>query len=152
MIKTIYCEEWSLYRKEPHNVLSEDEAKRKSNNGESYVAVLYEDDDLKYVVGVNKMSLTVRFYNENLEDYLLYGFVKKQDKLFLNMANHWNYSNGEIIETILFNFKETGEMIVAKTNRLTNEVEEMESVVDVSSNWEEVVEFGQYQNVIRIER
>ena len=68
------------------------------------------------------------------------------------MANHWNYSNGEIIETILFNFKETGEMIVAKTNQLTNEVEEMESVVDVSSNWEEVVEFGQYQNVIRIER
>ena len=58
------------------------------------MAVIYEEEKIVNVIGINEASLTVRFYNENQENYLLYGFVKKGDKLFLNAAYHYLYDNG----------------------------------------------------------
>lgn len=151
-MKIIYCTEWSLFKKQPHNILSEQNAKKKFASEGTCVAVLYENDNVKNVIEIDEMSLTVRFYNENLENYLLYGFVKKKDKLFLNMAYHYTYLNNQKVEHTLFNFKENGEMIAEKKDYISGVVEERKSIVDVSCNWEPFPEFGNYFGVIRVER
>ncbi|MBQ7775067.1 MAG: hypothetical protein IJ379_04015 [Lachnospiraceae bacterium] len=151
-MKIVYCEEWSLFKKQPHKILSEQDAKKKAAKEETYTAVLYEDDKVRYVIEVNKAFLTVRFYNDAFEYYLLYGFEKKDDRLFLNMAYHYAYLDGEEQETTLFNFKENGEMVAERRNYISGEVEEREGVVDVSCNWEPIPEFGDYHGVIRVER
>ena len=151
-MKIVYCKEWSLFRKEPHCIISEAEAKDKHINGESYAAVIYEEEKVKNVLEINGDSLTVRFYNENQECYLLYGFVKKGDKLFLNAAYHYLYDNGEDIEMTLFNFKDTGEVFMERRNNVSGEVEQREAIVDVTCNWEEFPQFGEYQGVVKVER
>ena len=151
-MKTIYCKRWSLFRKQPHGIISKSEAKDKHINGESYVAVIYEAEKIKHVIEIDEASLTVRFYNENQENYLLYGFVKKGDKLFLNAAYHYLYDNGEKIEMTLFNFKETGELFMERSNNASEEVEQRDAIVDVVCNWEVFPQFGEYQGVIKVER
>ena len=148
----IYCAEWALYKKQPHNILSKHEAKEKFINDGTYAAVLYENDNVKNVIEIDEVSLTVRFYDDNLDNYLIYGFVKRDGKLFMNMACHYAYQNHEKNEHMIFNFKENGEMIAEKMNYVTGEVEERLAVVDVSCNWEEFPEFGEYYDVIRVER
>lgn len=152
LMKMVYCKEWSLFLKQPHCIINESEAKDKHKNGKSYVVVIYEEEIIVNVIGINETSLTVRFYNENQEDYLLYGFVKKVDKLFLNMACHYLYDNGEKVEMTLFNFKETGELFMERRNKASGKVEQREAIVDVTCNWEEIPKFGQYQEVIKVER
>ena len=151
-MKTIYCKQWSLFKKQPHCIISESEAKNKHINGESYVAVIYEAEKIKNVIEIDKVSLTVRFYNENQENYLLYGFAKKGVKLFLNAAYHYLYDNGEKIEMTLFNFKETGELFMERSNNASEEVEQRDAIVDVVCNWEVFPQFGEYQGVIKVER
>lgn len=152
MIKIVYCKEWALFGKEPHCIINESEAEDKHKNGESYVAVVYEKEKVINVITNNKTSLTVRFYNDNQENYLLYGFVKRENKLFLNLAYHYLYDNGEEVETTLFKFKETGELFIERRNNVSGEVEQREDVVDVTCNWEEIPQFGEYQEVLKVER
>lgn len=151
-MKIVYCTEWSLFKKQPHNILSEQDAKEKFIREGTYVAVLYENDNVKNVIEIDEMSLTVRFYNDKLENYLLYGFVKKNDKLFLNMAYHYTYLNDKKVEHILFNFKENGEMFTEKKDYISGDVEERKGIVDVSCNWDTFPEFGDYLGIIRVER
>lgn len=152
MVKIVYCTEWSLFKKQPHNILNEQDAKSKFVSEGIYVAVIYENEKVKNVIEIDEMSLTVRFYNDNQENYLLYGFVKKNDKLFLNTAYHYTYFNNKKIEHILFNFKENGEMFVEKKDYISGELEEREAVVDVSCNWEPFPKFGEYAGVIKVDR
>ena len=116
------------------------------------MAVIYEKEKIVNVIGINENSLTVRFYNGNQENYLLYGFVKKGDKLFLNATYHYLYNNGVEVEMTLFNFKETGELFMERRSKASGEVEQREAVVDVTCNWEDIPQFGEYQGVIKVER
>lgn len=151
-MKITYCTEWSLFRKQPYHILSESDAKEKHINGEPYVVVIYETEDVINVIEIDESSLTVRFYNEKFENYLLYGFVKKDNRLFLNTAYHYLYNNGEEVEQTLFNFKDTGELFMERSNNASKEVEQREIVVDVTCNWEDFQEFGDYFGIIRAER
>lgn len=151
-MKIVYCMEWSLFKKQPHNILSEQDAKERYKKEQSYVSVIYENKKVKHVIESDKMSISVRFYNDDLENYLLYGFVKKEGKLFLNMAYYYTYKESKKVEHILFNFEENGEMFIEKRDFITGNVEEKDGVVDVSFNWEYYPNFGDYSGLIRVER
>ena len=151
-MKIVYCMEWSLLKKQPHVILTEQDAKEKYIREGTYVSVLYENDKVKNVIEIDEMSVTVRFYNDNLENYLLYGFIKKDGKLFLNTAYHYTYKEGKKVEHILFNFKENGEMFIETRDFVTGSVEEKEAIVDVSCNWEPFPAFGDYNGLIRVNR
>ena len=151
-MKIVYCMEWSLLKKQPHNILSEEDAKERYIKEESYVSVIYENNKVKNVIEIDEISITVRFYNDSLENYLLYGFIKKDDKLFLNTAYHYTYKESKKVEHILFNFKENGEMFIEKRDFITGNVEERDGIVDVSCNWELFPDFGDYHGLIRVNR
>lgn len=149
----VFCKEWNNIRKKPHHVIPLEEARMKDENGEAYVVAMYDEDRLFRVLSFDKNSCTVRFYNGEQDGlYLMYGFVLKNDKLFLNAAYHYSYLDGKIIEHTLFSFDQDGKMIAEKMDYRTGEVEEREGIVDVSPNWEEIPTFGEYSSIIRKER
>ena len=151
-MKIIYCKEWALFKKQPHDIITEQEAKNRYSKKESYVAVLYENNTLKYVVEIDGISETVRFYDDNLDNYLLYSFVKKGENMFLNTAYYYCFKEGKKVEHVYFNFKENGEMVAEKRDYIEGRVEGSEGTVDVSCNWERIPDFGEYNSVIRIDR
>ena len=74
-MKIIYCKKWSVFRKQPHDIITEQEAKRRHEKNEPYTAVIYnsKDDTVRFVVDVNSRFIVVNFFNEELENYLMYG-------------------------------------------------------------------------------
>ena len=57
-----------------------------------------------------------------------------------------------ILKQSNFNFKDTGELFMARRNNEIKIVEEREANVNVSCNWEEYPEFGDYSRLIILER
>lgn len=153
-MKIVYCKKWSLFRKQPHNIITQQEAQARHNKGEAYTAVISNSntDTIRYVVDINSRFITVSFFNKEFENYLVYGFMKTDDKLFLNTAYYYRFQDGKEIEHIYFNFKENGDMITEKKDYINNIVEESEAKVDVSVNWESIPQFGEYQNLLKEER
>ena len=149
----VYCKEWGVYFKKPHEIITEEEARIRYDNNEPYVAVLYINNAIKYVIEIDHVSETVRFYDDELNNYMIYGFIKKNsEKMFLNMVYHYKFENGIEKEDISFNFKENGEMYAEKNNLIDNFIETSEGIVDVSPNWEYIPDFGEYDSVIRSDR
>lgn len=151
-MKIVYCKEWGLFLKKPHDVISEQFAREMHIQQKPYVAVIYENDIVKYVVEIDEVSETIRFYDENLNNYLVYIFIKKEDHMFLKTSCYYSFDNEKKVEHIHFNFEETGDMITEKRNYTNNTVVESKGRVDVSCNWECIPMFGEYESVIRIER
>ena len=152
-MKIVYCNEWSLFYKEPLEIWDKDVALECHNTGKRYSALIYEDNILKNVIELDKDGAIVRFYDKDMNVFLLYGFRRKDNnKLFLNAAYHYLYKNATKIEQTIFNFKDTGELFMERRNIESKNVEEREAIVDVSYNWEEYPEFGNYCSLIRVER
>lgn len=153
-MKIVYCKKWSLFRKQPHDIITQQQARSRHEKGEPYTVVIYNSnsDSVRYVVDINLRFITVRFFNEEFENYLLYSFLKIDNKLFLNTAYYYRFQNNQEIEHLYFNFKENGDMVTEKKDYLNNIVEETEAKVDVSVNWEAIPQFGEYQNLLKEER
>ncbi|MBP1590662.1 MAG: hypothetical protein ILP22_01310 [Oscillospiraceae bacterium] len=153
-MKTVYCKKWSVFRKQPHDIITEQEAKLRHEKDEAYTAVIYNSnhETVRYVVDVNSRFIVVNFFNEELENYLMYGFKKTEGKLFLNTAYYYRFQDNKEIEHIYFNFKENGDMVAEKKDYIKNIVEESEYKVDVSCNWECIPKFGEYQELLKEER
>ena len=149
-MKIIYCKKWSVFRKQPHDIITEQEAKRRHEKNGPYTAVIYnsKDDTVRFVVDVNSRFIVVNFFNEELENYLMYGFVKIEGKLFINTAYYYRFLDNKEIEHIYFNFKENGDMVTEKKDYIKDIVEESESKVDVSGNWLSIPEFGNYKEIL----
>lgn len=149
----VYCNKWSLFKKQPIGICERDAALECHNAGKRYSALIYEGDTLKNVVEVDKDGVIVRFLDKDMNVFLLYGFRRKDNnKLFLNAAYHYLYKEGVEIEHTFFNFKDTGELFMERRSIESEDVEEREAIVDVLCNWEEFPEFGDYCGLIKEER
>lgn len=152
-MKIVYCKEWSLFYKEPIEIWDTDVAIKCHNIGKRYSVLIYEDETLINVIELDKDGAIVRFIDNDMNVFLLYGFRRKDNnKLFLNTAYHYLYKDGTEIEQTIFNFKDTGELFMVRRNIESKTVEEREANVDVSCNWEEYPEFGDYSRLIILER
>ncbi len=148
----VYCGEWSNIRKKPNKILSIEDAIHRSEKGEPYAAVIYENNFLVRVISIDKEAYSVVFYDENQVPYLFYDFKKLNNQLFLYMVYHYEYREEKIIQHTFFRFEEDGKMFTERMDYLTNEVVEKEGNVDVSSNWEQIPSFGNYSSIMRKDR
>lgn len=99
------------------------------------------------------MDIFVNFINDSQVRYLTYAFHRERnDDIFLNAAYYHNYEEGVEKELTIFGFKTNGELLMEKRNLLSGDMEEKESRVDVSGNWDKYPEFGDYFRLLQLER
>ncbi len=152
-MEILYCMKWSLHKKRPIEVISQSTAFAKHCEGNRYTVVLSEKGVVNNVIELDKDGIIVRFMDEKERTYLLYGFRRKnQEEIFLNTVYYYNYENEKEIENIFYNFQENGEMFIERRDLVTGNIEERESIVNVSCNWEKYPEFGEYSRLIILER
>lgn len=151
-MEVIYCKKWWFPRKKSIDILNEETARNHHLAGEDYTVVLKQNGMVSYVVEMAKNDVLVHFMNDNEVNYITYAFHKEHNKLFLNAAYYLNYEEEKVIELMVFGFKENGELCMEKRDLLSGEIEERETVVDVSCNWEDFPEFGNYTKLLILER
>ncbi|KNC92375.1 hypothetical protein [Trabulsiella odontotermitis] len=158
-----YCKSWFRVKKKPIDLWSDKKARKKHESGEPYTVLVGSDTTPSHVIDVTKKAgwVSVGFLDEELREYLLYSFkLLANDQLFLSMAVHrefalnegegagfMNVSNGT---TYLFN--EDGNTVVREERFNPHLLEESETKVDISGNYEAFPAFGDYQSIIRKER
>lgn len=158
-----YCKKWSIGYKEPVDLWSDKKARKNHESGEPYTVLIGSDTTPSHVIEVTKKAgwVSVGFLDEELREYLLYSFkLLNNDQLFLSMAVHrefalhegegagfMNVSNGT---TYLFN--EDGHTVVREERFNPHLLEESETKVDISGNYEAFPAFGDYRSIIRKER
>lgn len=149
----VFCIKWWIHEKKPINIIPEEEAKKKHDAGKPYTVLLLENDVIKNIILLANGFVTVSFVDSDLKLYLTYNFLKKdENRLFLKGASYVEYKNGVKIESMDYNFFESGNVAMAKHNFLTNEFEEREGQFNVDSNWDRYPEFGKYDHLLKIER
>ena len=146
----IYGERWWIEKNRMVKEIAESEARAIHESNGCYCMALLENSQVKYVIDFSTKHVLVRFFDNGL--YLSYDFVKTQGKLFLKAAFYYKRDEGKVTERKTYNFSENGYLYMIKQNFILDETQEGENIVDVSSNWEEMPEFGYYDNLIKIER
>ncbi|EKC2495357.1 hypothetical protein OOO55_004490 [Salmonella enterica] len=163
MDKVFYCKKWSVGYKEPMNPLSENEAKKKHSRGMPYTALIGSDVKPSHVIQVTKNAgwISVGFLDEELREYLLYSFkVLDDERLFLSMAVHREFAEIEgegagfmnVSNGTTYLFKEDGHTVIREEHFNPYLLDESETKVDVSGNYETFPAFGNYQSILRKER
>lgn len=149
----MYCNKWWLKKRCPVGIYKVEEAYKRHTNGEPYSVVITENNVVKYVLDILKNCVIVRFMNEKILPYLIYEFqvVDKED-IFLKTASYYEYNTEKKEESIIFNFKKNGKIVIERRNFKTNEVEEKEITDDVNGNWDKYPGFGEYDMLLKEER
>ena len=155
-MKSIIYGGWFRDAKIVTQIESEEEARSHHEKRELYFATLYEDDDPYCFLEINNDFFSVSFLDEHNREYLSYEFNEYEPgKLFLVEAQHWEYDGDTDtkLHTELYRFNQTGKVRLRKVDLKTNEMNLSESDgVDVSKNYEDYPEFGEYEKVIVKER
>jgi len=106
-----YCDDWSLNKKKPWNLIDYNKARLNHINRIPYSVIAKEDDNIKNVIDIADNNITVYFMNEVVSPYLIYMFrVYDNDRVFLSSAYHTSYdenSNEKLAHTS-FGFQEDG--------------------------------------------
>ena len=150
------CEKWFFAGKRPLKPLDEAKARRRHVDRKPYTAVIGDNEPPSHVVSLAPPWVSVSFLDSSGREYLAYGFNEKQPRrLFLKSVSYREFEDeGDNPATfIMFNFDESGHVVIERRNMRTGEVSEKErDGEDVSANWEDYPEFGAYDSLLRRER
>lgn len=148
-----YAERWGPISKRPVKPLTEMQASARHQRRELYAVIIGDTLRPECIVTVNLIhnSITVSFFDERIRPYLEYAFTIENGRLFLQTATEW-WFNGEtdaVATAAEVRFSTSGHMRFTKTNIARNHEEVGERFGDVSKNWEDMPEFGNYEALIR---
>ena len=150
-----YFERWHRYYAEAAGALTDEDARRRHVAGEPYVVVIGDVRTPDAIIEVNRGFYGVSFLDHRQREYLLYNFALVENRrLFMKEAIYREFAGDEVRpkDATAYRFKPDGSVAIEKSSGAFNRSEITESQTDVSSNWEELPEFGEYERLIRKER
>jgi hypothetical protein len=143
----------------------EESAKYAHDNNLIYLVTILENEKPTNYIEVSPNMYSVRFYDELNREYMIYQFYGEEngfgranygDKLFLEsvMIREFKGNTDEIIKVIDHIFKPDGTFKIIENDSIKKEqiTSEAKNKIDVSANWETYPAFGNYENLIIIER
>lgn len=152
-MEILYCKKWWFARKRPIDILDEKTAYNNHIFGKEYSVVMSQSGIICCILDISLNDIFVNFMNVEGEKYLTYAFHReKEDDIFLNAVYYHNYENNKETEMVIFGFNINGELCMEKRDLICGDVEERESIVDVSCNWDKYPKFGDYSSLIVQER
>ncbi len=150
-----YCKSWFWAKKKPTGLLSEEQAKLLHDNKETYTILVNDIYKPFAVIEVSNDFISVNFLDDLLRNKLSYQFEEVElRKVFLSMATYREYDgeqDGVCLGTS-YVFAKGGDLIIRKQIFNPSSLEESQSTIDVSGNYESYPDFGNYNDILNIER
>lgn len=156
MNRSIYfCKSWFRAKKKPTEIWSEAKAKLAHDNKKTYTVLIDSIDKPYCFLDISCGVVGVGFLDEFLRETLTYAFQEfEPGKLFLTMATHrvFEGNTDKIVSGNSYIFERDGSVMIRREFFSPNRIETAASAVDISSNYSSTPEFGQYDELIRVER
>ena len=152
---THYAEKWLVLDRKPLNPLTREEAKRRHESREAYVALIGPPEAPSHVVSIAGPWVMVSFLDDDHREFLLYSFKElRPGQIFLKQAIHREFDakTGELNVATLFAFDEKGKILIERQDRKHDDVETRKGKADPAPNWDRFPEFGAYDSLLQEER
>jgi len=150
-----YCKSWFRAKKRPTEVWSEEQAREAHLSKQLYTAVIGVVEKPFCFLEINDKFVGVGFLDERSRESLYYAFKEiEPGTLFLSMATYREFEGDtdsvSLGTTYVFGPEGTVKMQRQHFNPHSKEV--AYSSTDVSGNYSVWPEFGEYDELIRVER
>lgn len=150
-----YCKSWFRAKKRPTVVWTEEQARSAHLSKQHYTALVDSADRPYCFLDVSDRVIGVGFLDENLRESLTYAFQEVDGgRLFLTMATHREFEGDtdKVISGVSYIFKQTGVVQIRREFFSPHRLETMEKSFDVSTNYSVIPSFGDYDDLVKIER
>lgn len=154
--RLFYCKSWFRAKKKPTEIWTEQRARAAHVARTLYTAVVVgSNEDPRCFLEVNDKFVGVGFLDDRLRESLYYAFKEVEPgRLFLSMATYREFQSDSDVVTsgTTYIFAQTGTVQIQKQSFNPDRMEATSSTIDVSLNYEQRPEFGEYDRLTRIER
>lgn len=154
--KIYFCKSWFAAKRKPTEIWTEKQAKTASQAGRPYTVLVDSMERPFCVLNFASRFVGIDFLDEYLRETLTYHFREvSSSRLFLSMATHREFESNsdKVISGTTYMFGEDGNVKMRREFFLPEyRLETGESKADVGANFSPVPEFGEYDEIIRIER
>jgi hypothetical protein len=151
-----YCKGWFRDKKESLASYTTEQARARHESGELYCALVGSAEAPRAFLEVVKGLIGVSFLDGKLRERLSYSFQEVEPgRIFLTRATWREYvgSSDQVANGTTHLFKFVGELVIYREVFVPSYSSTYsESRADVSANWEVTPPFGQYSDLLRVER
>lgn len=150
-----FCKSWFRAKKKPTEAWSESQARAAHASKQQYTVLVDSVDKPYCFLDVADKVVGVGFLDDHLRESLTYAFQEiEQGRLFLTMATYREFDGDtdKVVSGTSYLFEQNGAIQIRREFFNPHRLETKSSVSDVSSNYSCVPEFGEYDDLIRIER
>ena len=150
-----YCKSWFRAKKKPTEIWAKDKAKEAHLSKRLYTALVGPVIKPSCFLEINDKFVGVGFLDEEMREYLYYAFKEVEPgKLFLTTATYREFEGGtdKVLVGTTYNFSQDGKVKVHREHFNPHKIEDLSSSADMSGNYSAWPEFGEYDDLIQIER
>jgi len=151
-----YCKSWFTAKKRPTEIWTEEHARKAHESKQHYTALIDSAERPSCTIDVTAGFVGVGFLDEHLRETLTYHFQEiSSGRLFLSMATHRTYDglSDKVASGTTYIFEESGAVRTKREYFVPeHKAETAVSKADVKNNYSSMPSFGEYSDLIRIER
>ncbi|WP_035061393.1 hypothetical protein [Andreprevotia chitinilytica] len=150
-----FCKSWFRAKKRPTEVWTEAQAKAAHGRKQYYTALLDSTERPYCFLEVTEKAVGVSFLDDHLRESLSYAFQEVEpDRLFLTMATYREFEkkSDRVVSGTSYIFGRNGEVQIRREHFNPHSVEVANTTADVVHNYTDFPKFGEYDDLIRVER
>lgn len=154
-MKTDYARSWFRARKRVSKVWTEEQARDAHNNRKMYTVIMGGLEEPHCFVEIRDDFIVVGFLDKHLREYMSYCFYEVEDNLLFLRNVFFRTYNGEtdeITKAEAYAFASNGKTRVIVRDIHDQSEQVSDSIQDISKNYSNYPEFGNYIDLIRKER
>lgn len=150
-----YCKSWFRAKKKPTEVWTEEQARSAHASKKLYTVLMGSPDTPFCFLEVNDKFVGVGFLDQYLRESIYYAFKEVEPgKLFLSMATHREFQGDSDAVAVgtTYVFDRHGDVKIRRQSFNPHSLEVITSIVDVAVNYAGWPEFGEYDDLAKVER
>ena len=156
MKRSIYfCKSWFRAKKRPTEIWSDAQARVAHEKRQHYAVLVDSTDQPNCFLDVADKLVGVGFLDKHLRESLTYAFQEfESGNLFLSMETYREFDGDtdKVVSGTSYVFGRDGTTQIRREFFEPYRVETATSRIDVTSNYSKVPEFGEYDDLIRVDR
>jgi hypothetical protein len=150
-----FCKSWFRAKKKPTEVWTEEQARSAHLSKKLYTVLVGSPEKPFCFLEINDKFVGVGFLDDRLRESLYYAFKEVEPgKLFLSMATYREFhgDSDAIVSGTTYTFERSGIVKIDRQFFNPHSQEVAESTADVAANYTCWPEFGEYGDLVRVER